>query len=190
MNLKLKVTLTLAFAACIGLTVASSPSMAQQGQAKKPEAKPAAAAGPVELGKFGDWGAYAVQTARGKVCYALSEPKERKPAGLKRDPGYLFVSFRPSENVRNEINVRFGFPPADKSDATVQISTGSWKFYTQNEGAWIRNAAEEAQVIDSMKRGTSFSVKATSKRGNEVSDLYSLTGFSGALDRATKECQP
>src|SRR4051794_30151890 len=61
------------------------------------------------LASFGDWGAYASGQGRAKVCYALSQPKDRQPKDLKRDPAYLFVSFRPADNVRNEVAVVMGF---------------------------------------------------------------------------------
>ncbi len=50
---------------------------------------------PTLIGQYGDWGVYVSKTPR--VCFALSQPKERLPAGLNRDPGYIFISTRPAE---------------------------------------------------------------------------------------------
>ena len=49
---------------------------------------------------FGDWGVYTAQAGRSKICYALSQPKDRLPKDLKRDPAYLFVFVPASDNVR------------------------------------------------------------------------------------------
>lgn len=191
---KTKVSSTIVAGAIGAMVIATAIPFTASAQTKKAPTKPAATqpttqpAGPIELAKFNDWGAYTTNTARGKVCYALSEPKTREPAGLKRDPGYLFVSIRPSEGVKNEVSFRFGFSPKEKSEAKISVGTSQYTFYTHNEGAWIRNATEELQLIESMKKGQAIVARVTSKRGNPTSDRYSLAGFNAALDRAQKEC--
>ena len=73
-------------------------------------ARPAQAAtgpgGASLLTSYGDWGVYTALTGRSKICYALSQPKDRLPKNLNRDPAYLFVSFRPAETMRNEAAFR------------------------------------------------------------------------------------
>jgi invasion associated locus B (IalB) protein len=150
--------------------------------------QPAAAAQAALLDSFGDWGAYAAGQGRSKICYALSTPKDRLPKELKRDPAYVFVSFRPAENVRNEVAVVMGFPTKDGGAAEAAVGPTRYMLVTKGSNAWIRNPAEEGQVIATMSRGQTLTIKATSGRGNEVTDRYSLTGFSQALDRARREC--
>jgi hypothetical protein len=157
------------------------------------QGKPGAAAGPggaqaTLLATFTDWGAYATGQGRAKVCYALSQPKDRQPKDLKRDPGFLFVSFRPADNVRNEVALRMGFATRDGAAAEAVIGTATYALVTKGMDAWIRNPAEEAQVIANMSKGKDLTIKATSGRGNATSDRYSLSGFAQALDRARKEC--
>ena len=114
--------------------VLAAPLAAQQNKpAAKPAspAKPAAAPAtpavpqgqPVQIANFGDWGVFASDTQRGRVCYALSQPKERLPKGLSRDPGYLFISTRPSEGIRNEISIITGFPTKDNADGEMMIGS-------------------------------------------------------------------
>jgi hypothetical protein len=140
------------------------------------------------LATFNDWGAYATGQGRTKVCYALSQPKDRQPKDLKRDPGYLFVSFRPADNVRNEIAVVMGFATRDGGPAEAVVGTNTYALVTKGGNAWIRNPAEESQVIAAFSKGKDLTVKATSGRGNATSDRFSLSGFAQALDRARKEC--
>jgi invasion protein IalB len=146
-------------------------------------------AAPSLIVQYGDWGVYVSQAAKTKICYALSQPKERQPGGLKRDPGYFFISTRPGENVRNEVSVVVGFAIKDGADATVDVGTASFPFFTKNDGAWMKNAAEEARLIDALRKGRDFTVKSTSQRGNPTSDRYSLSGIGQALDRIAQECK-
>jgi len=163
-------------------------------QAAKPKEEPQAAPGPAGASpslvvQYGDWGVYVSQTPKTKVCYALSQPKERQPGGLKRDPGYFFISTRPGENVHNEVSVVVGFPLKEGSDATVDVGGASFPFFTKADGAWMKNAAEEARLIDALRKGRDFTVKSTSQRGNPTNDHYSLTGIGQALDRVDQECK-
>jgi hypothetical protein len=148
----------------------------------------AAAQQPTNIGTFSDWAAYAVDTAKGKVCYALAQPTERKPEGLNRDPAYLFISTRPAEKVKNEISVILGFPARNGSEATVSVGGTPFELYTKEDGAWVRETAEEARLVDAMRRGRDLSLKATSIRGNVTTDTYSLSGISAALDKVSQEC--
>ena len=165
-----------ALAAAI-LTALAQPALAQ------------APAGPALIAQYGDWGVYVSQNTRSKVCYALSQPKDRQPNNLKRDPGYFFVSTRPGENVKNEVSVIAGFPIKDASDAIADIGGTAFTLYTRSDSAWVRNIAEEVRLVDALRRGRDLTVKSTSARGNVTTDKYSLTGFAQALDRVAQECR-
>ena len=189
-----------AAALAAGPALAQQQSPPRQGQAKpataKPAAKPAATAKPAapgggqaaRLAEFGDWGAYATPAGRNRVCYALSQPKERQPKTLQRDPGYVFVSFRPAENVRNEIAIMMGFPTKDGGPGEAAIGNAKFALVSKDRNAWVKNPAEEAKVVAEMARGQSLTVKVSSARGNQTTDRYSLAGFADALARVRKEC--
>ena len=61
--------------------------------------------------------------------------------------------------------------------------------YTQNDGAWIKNAADERRLVDSLRKGTDVVVKGTSARGTASTDTYSLKGLAQALDKVGQECK-
>jgi invasion protein IalB len=143
---------------------------------------------PKLVGQFGDWGVYVNESQNNKVCFALSQPRERLPAHLNRDPGYIFISTRPADNVRNEFSAIVGYPLNESVDPSVQVGSDTFALYARQSGAWIRNVAEEARLIDAMRKGSSLEMKSTSARGNETTDRYSLSGVTQALDRAAKEC--
>jgi invasion protein IalB len=149
------------------------------------------AAQPQLVATYGDWGAYLANSGGRKVCFALSKPvsAETDPPNRPRDPPYLFVSTRPAENVRNEVSAIMGYPLRPNSDATVEIGSDKYAMYTQNDGAWVKNPAEETRMIEAMRKGADLVVKGVSSRGTQTTDRYSLKGVSQALDRVDQECK-
>ena len=169
-------------------------SVAEAQQPAKPPATTAAPAGdtqPTLLGQYADWGAYTASPKGGKVCFALSKPISSKtePAGRKREPTYIFVATRPAENVKNELSVIIGYPFKSTSDATAEIGTARFEMYTKNGGAWIKRTADEARMVDAMRKGGDLTIKGTSGGSMQSTDQYSLKGLPQALDRAERECR-
>lgn len=181
--------------------VAQQPASPSAQPAKPPAAaqppKAAATTGPAGdtqptlLGQYGDWGAYTASPGGKKVCFALGKPKTAKtdPPGRKRDPAYVFISTRPAEKVKNEVSIIIGYPFKPSSDATAEIGSTKFAMYTQDDGAWIKNVAEEARMVDAMRKGAELTVKGTSGRGAQSTDEYSLKGLSQALDKVEQECK-
>jgi len=180
----LKTTASLLLAACLTVLV---PVLTQE-TAVAQRANPTAQA--TLLGQFGDWGAYTAAPGGRKVCFALAKPSSAttEPAGRKRDQSYLFVSSRPTDKVKNEVSVVVGYAQKPNSDATATIGTANFAMYTQADGAWVKNAAEEPQVVEAMRRGSDLVVKSVSALGTKTTDTYSLKGISQALDRIAQEC--
>jgi hypothetical protein len=148
------------------------------------KAAPGAAGKPALVGTFGDWGAYQSQAGKAKICYVLAQPKDRQPAALKRDPAYLFISSRPGEGVHNEVSVIMGFPLKEGGpEAKAEIGANAFDLVAKGENAWIKNAAEEGQFVEAIKKGAKLIVKIASKKGNVTTDTYSLSGISQALER-------
>ena len=58
-----------------------------------------------------------------------------------------------------------GYPFKANSDATAEIGPTKFAMYTQNDGAWIKNVADETRMIDAMRKGSELTVKGTSGRG-------------------------
>jgi hypothetical protein len=198
-------SIPLAFAALAALlTVASAQQNPPAKQTKSPPAKsepkqtkqaappPAPGGGqPTLLGQFGEWGAYSANSAGKKICYALAKPSSSatEPANRPRDPAYTFISTRPTENVRNEISIIVGYPFKPGSEATVDIGSNKYAMYTQADGAWLKNAAEESRMVDTMRRGADMIVTGESGRGTKSTDRYALKGLAQALDRVAQECK-
>jgi invasion protein IalB len=164
---------------------------AQTKPAPKKPAKPEPTEQAVLLGQFGDWGAYKANPGGKTVCFALSKPTSAvtDPAGRHRDPSYAFVSTRPAEKVKNEVSVIVGYPQKAGVDASATIGSASYVLYTQNDGAWVKNAAEEAQMVEAMRKGSNLVIKSISTHNTKTTDTYSLKGLDQALDKADQECK-
>ena len=154
----------------------------------------AAAAGgakPTLLGQYGDWGAYTASPGGMKICFAIAKPasSETTPPGKTRNPSYMFISSRPGEKVTDEVSIIIGYPFKPNSEATVAVGTASFALYTQQDGAWIKNAAEEAHLIEAMRSGQNAVIKGMSAKGTHSTDVFSLKGLAQALDRTDQDCK-
>jgi Invasion associated locus B (IalB) protein len=162
--------------------------------AAKPASPPAAATGgaqPRLLGQYGMWGAYTASPGGKKVCFALAKPSssETNPPNRPRNPVYMFISTRPVDKVSDEVSVVIGYPFKTGTEATAQIGATSFALYTQQDGAWIKNAAEEAKMVDTVRNADSVVIKGVSAKGTQSTDTFSLRGVSQALDRIAQECK-
>jgi hypothetical protein len=185
-------------AACLGSSANAQAPAAPT--AKKPAptaaASPPAVAAPTApqptlLGQFGDWGAYTASPGGKKVCFALAKPSSSKttPPNRPRDAAYMFISSRPSEKVRDEVSIIFGYGFKPNADANVEIAGANYAMYTQQDGAWVKNAAEETRLVDAMRKSGDLTVKGTSAKGTASVDVYSLRGLPEALNRVGAECK-
>jgi hypothetical protein len=170
------------------------PADTPQAAAPAAAAAPAPTVGGVQptlLGMFGDWGAYTAAPGGKKICFALAKPanSETVPPNRPRDPAYLFVSSRPAEKVKDEVSIIIGYGFKPNSDATLELGGASYAMYTQADGAWIKNAAEETRLIDAMRKGSDVTVKGNSAKGTATTDTFSLKGLAQALDKVGEECR-
>ena len=74
-----------------------------------------------------------------KTCFAQSIPIVRAPKKLKREPSRLFVSFRPAENVKNEVSVTNGYE--FKLKAPVSAKSGKRTYSLFSKGRYDRRGS-------------------------------------------------
>jgi hypothetical protein len=190
-----------ALAASVLVCGVAIPAQAQnapsKGAAKPAAAKPTAAAAaaggaePTLIGQFGTWGAYTATPNGKKVCFALAKPSASKtnPPNRPRDPAYAFISTRPAEKVTNEVSVMIGYSLKPGSESTLEVGGATYAMYTQGDGLWIKNAAEEERMVDAMRKAADAVVKGVSAKGTETTDTFSMKGLSQALDRLAQDCR-
>ena len=142
---------------------------------------------PKSTGKYKNWESFTAQTDKGKICFAQTIPTKRAPASIKREKSKLFVTFRPSENIKDEVSMTSGH---DYKSSTVTASSGKkrYSFFSQKNFAWLLDDQEERGFIKTMKRATNVIVKARTTKGAETTDHYSMMGFTKAYNTAKKSC--
>ena len=160
----------------------------------KPEPAATAAVGgadPTLIGQYGTWGAYTATPNGRKVCFALAKPSSSKtnPPNRPRDPAYAFVSTRPAEKVVNEVSIMIGYALKPGSESSLEVGGSAYAMYTQGDGLWIKNAAEEEQMVNAMRKSAEVTVKGVSAKGTETTDVFSLKGLAQALDRLAQDCK-
>tara|TARA_B100001250_G_scaffold118162_1_gene100301 strand:- start:1105 stop:1605 length:501 start_codon:yes stop_codon:yes gene_type:complete len=142
---------------------------------------------PKSTGKYKNWESFTAQTDKGKICFAQTIPTKRAPASIKREKSKLFVTFRPSENIKDEVSLTSGH---DYKSSTVTASSGKkrYSFFSQKNFAWLLDDQEERKFIKLMKRATNLIIKARTTKGAETTDHYSMMGFTKAYNTAKKTC--
>ena len=142
---------------------------------------------PRSTGKYKNWESFVAETDKGKICFAQTVPTKRAPAAVKRDKSKLFVTFRPSEEIKDEVSLTSGH---DYKTSSVTASSGKrrYSFFSQKEFAWLLDDQEEKKFIQLMKKATDIIVKARTTKGAETTDHYSMMGFTKAYNTAKKAC--
>ena len=75
------------------------------------------------------------------------------------------------------------------SESTLEVGGASFAMYTQGDGLWIKNAAEEERLVEAMRKSADAVIKGVSAKGTETTDTFSLKGLAQALDRLAQDCR-
>ena len=142
---------------------------------------------PKSVGKYKNWQSFTTNTDKGKICFAQSVPSKRGPESFKREDSRIFVTFRPGENITDEVSITSGhlYKP---SSVVAKSGKNSFSFFSQEKFAWMLDEREEKKFIKVMKRATNLMVKANAKNGTQTTDHYSMMGFTKAYNTAKKVC--
>ena len=141
-----------------------------------------------KIGKYKDWEAMVVSDVEGKVCFAQSLPILQAPKTNKRD-AKLFVAFRPSDNIKNEVSVTPGYEFNKNNSVTAASGKNKFKFDIKEQGfAWIADNKIELKMIKQMRKGSIIMITGYNQQGSQTIDHYSLLGFTKAYNASKKAC--
>ena len=140
------------------------------------------------IGKFKDWETFTVTENDNKICFAQSIPILRAPKKFERNPSRLFITFRPSEDIKDEVSATSGY--TFQKEKIVKAKTGkkTYDFFSQEEFAWILDTKEEQRFIKAMKKASRVMIIGRTEKGKQTIDHYSLMGFTKAYNTAKKNC--
>lgn len=165
----------------LGVTIAGSWAAEAQSEKRR------------HLGAYRDWDAFVYTYPNGqKTCHMISSPKSSQASRRNATRGdiYIMVSHRPEYGVTGEVNVVVGYPIRQGSDAVLRVDGRSrFEYFTEGSGAWAYDPSDDAKTIAAMRRGNRLVVNATSQRGTNTTDSYSLSGFTAAYNAITAACR-
>ena len=141
-----------------------------------------------KMGKHKDWETYIIKSDTGKICFAQSMPVLQAPKNNLRD-ARLFITFRPSENITNEVSITAGYEFNKQNKITAISGKYKYKFDISQEGfAWISDNRQEKKMINTMKKGSRIMIKGYNEKGSQTIDHYSLLGFTKAYNATKANC--
>ena len=140
------------------------------------------------VGKFKDWESFVLIQGESKVCFAQSIPVVRAPKKLKRDSSKLFVSFRPAENIKNEVSVTNGYDFKLKAPVTAKSGKKSYNLFSKGRFAWVVDNNDETKLIVTMKKSSRLMIIGNTDKDDQTTDHYSMMGFTKAYNTAKKSC--
>jgi len=140
------------------------------------------------IGKFKDWETFTVTENDNKICFTQSIPILRAPKKFERNPSRLFINFRPTEDIKDEVSATSGY--TFQKEKIVKAKTGkkTYDFFSQEEFAWILDTEEEQRFIQAMKKASRVMIIGRTEKGKQTIDHYSLMGFTKAYNAARKNC--
>ena len=140
------------------------------------------------LGKFKDWQSFVMVKEGVKTCFAQSIPVVKAPKKLKRDPSRLFISFRPAEDIKNEVSVTNGYEFKLKAPVSAKSGKKKYDLFSKGRFAWVVDDGDEIKLISTMKKASRLMIVGNSEKGTETTDHYSMMGFTKAYNAAKKNC--
>ena len=141
-----------------------------------------------KMGTHKDWETFIINSGISKVCFAQSKPVLQSPKSSSRE-ARLFISFRPGENISNEISITSGYNYNDKNSIKAVSGKNKYKFDIVRENfAWISNNKFEKKMIKTMQKGSRIMVTAYNLKGSQTRDHYSLLGFTKAYKATKANC--
>jgi len=155
---------------------------------------------------FNSWDVYVQASPR--QCFAISRAtavrakRDGRTVSVRRgEPpsedfrGFLYVSFYPdaSPAQRGVVTYNAGYtltaeagPVARVGDRRFDLAGGNAE---SPNWAWSLDGGQDQELVRAMKAGSDAVMTARSSRGTEVSDTFSLRGFTAAFDEADKRCR-
>lgn len=170
--------------ALILLLLATAPTLAatRHHPARAPHPTAPSATAPKSIGVWERWQAATHQEGGQLVCYAFTRAISSQPAVPGRGDVVLTVTER--SGSRDAVALSGGYPYPKGASAEVQVEGTRLPFYTAGRSAFARDGKA---AIAAFGKGQEVVAHAPGPKG-QVTDNFSLRGFSAAYAAILKEC--
>jgi glucose/arabinose dehydrogenase len=171
---------------------APTPAKPKPKPAPAPAKKPVPVAAPEVkarlLERIKDWTVYIYEGAEGRICFAASAPTDMQPKTAKRTSVIFYVTTWQKDGVHTEVSVRQGYAMKANAVATVTVGGQNFVLSADDDKAFPKDPADERKMLAAMTAGGPMIVKATSAKGTQTTDQYSLDGVAAAVQKLEESC--
>tara|TARA_Y100001970_G_scaffold213008_1_gene260218 strand:- start:2631 stop:3104 length:474 start_codon:yes stop_codon:yes gene_type:complete len=121
-------------------------------------------------------------------CYIGSSPVESDlPETKKRGDNYILV-YKIVGNDENIIQIEAGYKYDLEKSINVKIDNTDFNFYTTEDSSETAWTNDDSKVIYAMKKGLVLILTGHSTRGTVTNDVYTLKGFTKAINLLNEDC--
>ncbi|MBN15445.1 MAG: hypothetical protein CMJ15_09540 [Pelagibacterium sp.] len=140
------------------------------------------------LGEHNAWTAYATAESAGQICFVLSRPTSTEPIPAGFTEAYFYITHRPAQGIRSEINLVSGYQFAPESSATLTAGSQDFELFTEGDAAWMADPSQSANAVQAIRAGSTMSVTGTSADGQSIRQTFSLSGATAAGRSMDEAC--
>ena len=121
-------------------------------------------------------------------CYIGSLPiKSDLSETKKRGENYILI-YKIIGSEENIIQIESGYKYNLDKNINVKIDNTNFEFYSTEDSPETAWTNDDNKVIYAMKRGLELILTGESTRGTITNDIYTLKGFTNALNLLNKDC--
>lgn len=140
------------------------------------------------LGDHNRWSAYATTESAGRICFALSTPTSVEPRPDGYGEAHFYITHRPAEGVRTEINFVAGYDFAPDTPAVLSVGGQNFALFTRGDAAWLSDPAQTDAAVQAIRAGSTMTIEGTSERGIKIRQVFSLSGATAASRSIDAAC--
>ncbi|MDC0233328.1 invasion associated locus B family protein [Pelagibacteraceae bacterium] len=121
-------------------------------------------------------------------CYVGSSPiKSDLPETKIRGDNYILV-YKVIGSEENIIQIEAGYKYNLKKKINVKIDNTNFDFYSTEDSSETAWTNDDNKVIYAMRKGLELTLTGESARGTLTNDIYTLKGFTNAVNQLNKDC--
>lgn len=121
-------------------------------------------------------------------CYIGSMPvKTDLPKSKKRGENYILV-YKIIGSDENIVQIEAGYSYNLIKDISIKIDNTNFKLYSTKDSSETAWTNDDKKIIYAMKKGLDLILSGESVRGTVTNDIYTLKGFTAALNQLNKDC--
>ena len=121
-------------------------------------------------------------------CYIGSSPiKSDLPDTKKRGENYILV-YKIIGSEENIIQIEAGYKYNLDKKIKVKIDNATYDFYSTEDSSETAWTNDDKKVIYAMKKGLELTLTGESARGTITNDVYTLKGFTNAVNKLNQDC--